>query len=275
MKNKYYIGFPMKDGCHVDGANMGIDILKDKIKFDKIINIEKCSSDLECVIKYDSILALEVDNAIKNDYMPIVIGGDHSLAIGSIAGVSKNYKIGVIWIDTHPDSNTNKTTTTFHIHGYPLGASMGFGQDELTNLYFDGVKVKCENVVMFGIDDIDEPEKDLIDKYNIKHFTYDDIVKYGIDYCIEDTINYLKDKVDYIHLSFDIDVISTFDSPGVSVPNRWDNGLSKNDALIAVDSFINKLNVVSMDIVEYNPLTDKDNKSLNIVLDTINIINKK
>ena len=171
MKKKYYIGFPMKDGCHVDGANMGIDILKDKIKFDKIIDIDKCSNDLECVIKYDELLALEVDNAIKNDYMPIVIGGDHSLAIGSIAGVSKNYKIGVIWIDTHPDSNTNKTTTTFHIHGYPLGASMGFGQDELTNLYFDGVKVKSENVVMFGIDDIDDPEMELIEGYIRKYDT--------------------------------------------------------------------------------------------------------
>ncbi len=275
MKNKYYIGFPMKEGCHVDGANMGIDILKDKIKFDKIIDIKECSSDLECVIKYDELLALEFDNAIKNGYMPVVIGGDHSLAIGSIAGVSKNYTIGVIWIDTHPDSNTNKTTTTFHIHGYPLGVSMGFGQDELTNLYFDGVKVKSENVVMFGIDDIDEPERDLIDKYNIKHFTCDDIVKYGIDYCIEDTINYLKDKVDYIHLSFDIDVISTFDSPGVSVPNRWDNGLSKNDALKAVSIFLDNLNIVSMDIVEYNPLTDKNNKSLNIVLDTVKVVNKK
>ena len=191
MKNKYYIGFPMKDGCHVDGANMGIDILKDKIKFDKIIDIDKCSNDLECVIKYDELLALEVDNAIKNGYMPIVIGGDHSLAIGSIAGVSKNYEIGVIWIDTHPDSNTNETTTTFHIHGYPLGASMGFGQGELTNLYFKGTKVKFENVVMFGIDDIDKPEKDLIDKYSIKYFSYSDIEKNGIDYCINETIKNL------------------------------------------------------------------------------------
>lgn len=275
MKNKYYIGFPMKDGCHVDGANMGIDVLKDKIKFDKIIDIEKCSSDLECVIKYDNVLALEVDNAIKNGYMPIVIGGDHSLAIGSIAGASKNYNIGVIWIDTHPDSNTNETTTTFHIHGYPLGASMGFGQDELTNLYFDGVKVKKENVVMFGIDDIDDPERELIDKYNIKNFSYKDIKKFGINYCINETINYLKDKVDYVHISFDIDVISTFDSPGVSVPNRWDNGLSKSDALKTVESFLDNLNVVSMDIVEYNPLTDKDDKSLHIVLDSVDIVNKK
>lgn len=275
MKNKYYIGFPMKDGCHVDGANMGIDILKDKIKFDKIIDIDKCSNDLECVIKYDELLALEVDNAIKNGYMPIVIGGDHSLAIGSIAGVSKNYEIGVIWIDTHPDSNTNETTTTFHIHGYPLGASMGFGQGELTNLYFKGTKVKFENVVMFGIDDIDKPEKDLIDKYSIKYFSYSDIEKNGIDYCINETIKYLKDKVDYIHISFDIDVITTKDSPGVSVPNRWDNGLRKSDALKTVESFLKNLNVVSMDVVEYNPLTDEDNKSLNIVLDTINILNKK
>lgn len=275
MKLKY-IGFPMKEGCHVNGADKGIEKLKEFTNIDQIIDINVYEKDLDTVIDADLKLADCIDNYQKEGYLPITLGGDHSLAIGSIAGSATNYDdLGVIWLDTHPDSNTNKTTTTFNIHGYPLGASMGFGMDELTKLYKDKIKVDYHNVVMFAINDIDDPEKELIEKYNIKHFTLDDIKEKGIDYCIHETINYLKERTNNIHLSFDIDSINTNDCPGVNVPNRWNNGITKEEALKAVTSFINNLNIVSMDIVEYNPLTDKEDKSLNIVLDTIKLLNEK
>ena len=273
MKDIKYIGFPMKEGCHVNGADKGINILKNNIDIDDIIDIKVYEKDLDTVIEGDLKLAKIVDTYQKEGCLPITLGGDHSLAIGSIAGSHANHKnLGVIWLDTHPDSNTDKTTVTYNIHGYPLGASMGFGLKELVNLYEEGTKVNYENVVMFAINDIDEPEQELIDKYNIKNFTLNDINKYGIDYCINETINYLKDKTDEIHLSFDIDSINTDECPGVNVPNRWNRGIKKEEALKAVKEFYTKLNIVSMDIVEYNPLTDKDDKSLNIVLDAIKII---
>lgn len=273
MKKKY-IGFPMKDGCHVKGANEGINVIKEKIKFDKIIDIKSFNSDLETVVYNDKLLAQCVDETIKENNLPITIGGDHSLAIGSIAGSANNNDIGVIWFDTHPDINTDKTTTTFNIHGYPLAASMGFGLKELTNLYNNKTKVKYENVVIFGINDIDDPEQELIDKYNIKTYPLDLINKIGIDNCIKDAIEYLNSKVNKIHFSFDIDSICKKDCPGVNVPNRWSKGLSKNDAFHAIEIFLKELNIISFDIVEYNPLTDKDNKSLNIVLETIDLIEK-
>ena len=272
MKYKF-IGFPMKEGCHVNGADKGIEVLKNNTNIDKIIDIDLLDTDLETVIKADLELAKTVSEIQKKGFTPITLGGDHSLAIGSIAGsVSNNDNIGIIWLDTHPDSNTNLTTTTYNIHGYPLAASMGFGMDELTNLYGDKPKVNYQNVVMFAINDIDPPEQELIDKYNIKHFTLNDINEKGIDYCINETINYLKERINNIHLSFDIDSINKNECPGVNVPNRWQKGITKEEALKAVKEFLNNLNIVSMDIVEYNPLTDKDNKSLNIVLDTIDII---
>ncbi len=267
------IGFPMKEGCHVDGCDMGINAINDNCKLDEIININVLDKDLDTVVKYDTELAKIVDETIKNNIIPITVGGDHSLAIGSIAGSAKNYDdLGVIWLDTHPDINTDKTTTTFHIHGYPLAASMGFGQDELTKLYFDKTKVKYENVVLFGINDIDEPEQELINKYNIKNFTLDDINTKGIDTCLKEAIEYLNFKTKNIHLSFDIDSISTKECPGVNIPNKWNNGITYKEAQEAIKEFTSKLNIVSMDIVEYNPLTDSNNKSLNIVLDTINYI---
>ncbi len=272
MKIKY-IGYPMKDGCHVNGADKGIEVLNKNINIDKIIEIEKFDTDLQTVINNDLKLAAVVNETQNEGDFPVTLGGDHSLAIGSIAGSHRNNNdLGVIWLDTHPDSNTNETTVTYNIHGYPLAASMGFGLKELTNLFDSETKVNYENVVMFAINDIDEPEQKLIDKYNIKHFTLNDINTKGIDYCIKETINYLKEKTNKIHLSFDIDSINTNDCPGVNVPNRWNNGIKKEEALKAVKEFLEKLNIVSMDIVEYNPLTDKDNKSLNIVLDTIKII---
>lgn len=274
MKTRY-IGFPIKDGCHVNGADEGIKIINDNYNLNKIISIEVKENDLDTVIHNDSNLAKEVDETLKKEMFPVTIGGDHSLAIGSIAGSSiNNDNLGVIWLDTHPDINTNETTTTFNIHGYPLAASMGFGLKELTNLYKENTKVNYENVVLFGINDIDRSEQELIKKYNIKNFTLNDIQIKGIDYCINETINYLKNRTNNVHLSFDIDSISTKECPGVNVPNRWNNGITKNDAFKSIKSFLNNLNIVSMDIVEYNPLTDKDNASLNIVLDTIKIINE-
>ena len=273
MKLKY-IGFPMKEGCHVNGANEGIKVLKDKINIDTIINIKEYDKDLDTVINADKELALNVDKYQKEGFIPVTLGGDHSLAIGSIAGSSSNYdNLGVIWFDTHPDINTNKTTTTFNIHGYPLAASMGFGQDELTHLYKNKTKIDYHNVILFGINDIDEPEQKLIDKYNIKTFTLDYINKNGLDLSIKEAIDYLNKRVNNIHFSFDIDVTKYDDCPGVNVPNRWKRGMNKKDVLKAFKIFNKELNVVSMDIVEYNPLNDKYNKSLKIVLESINFIN--
>ncbi|MBR4178911.1 MAG: arginase [Bacilli bacterium] len=274
MKTKL-IGFPIKDGCHVEGSDKGIDIIKKHVNIDKIITIEPNNLDIDTVIINDLKLAKEVDKTQKDGYLPITIGGDHSLAIGSISGSSTNNgNLGVIWFDTHPDMNTNLTTVTYNIHGYPLAALMGFGLDSLVNLYEKKTKIDYKNVVLFGINDIDPPEQELIDRCNIKTFTLDYINKNGIDKSIKEAIDYLNERVNKIHFSFDIDSINTTECPGVNVPNRWGRGFKKKDAIKAFEEFITKLNIVSMDIVEFNPLEDKDNKSLNIVLEAIELIKK-
>ena len=273
MKLKY-IGFPMKDGCHVEGADKGIEKLNNYTNIDKIIDIKKYDTDLETVINGDKELASCVDKYQKEGFIPVTLGGDHSLGIGSLAGSHANNKnLGVIWLDTHPDINTNKTTTTFNIHGYPLAASMGFGQDELTKLYQDEIKVDYKNVILFGINDIDDPEQELIDKYNIKTFTYQYINEVGIDKAINEAIEYMKSRTNSVHVSFDIDAINDKECPGVNVPSRWNLGITKEEALKAFERFNKELEIVSLDIVEFNPLTDKEDKSLNIVLDAIKTIN--
>lgn len=274
MKNMF-IGVPIKDGCHVLGADKGIKVINDNYKLDKVIDVIKDDSDIKVVTDTCETLASEVFNALNDNMFPISVGGDHSLAMGSIAGSAKyNDNLGVIWFDTHPDINTTSTTVTYHIHGYPLAASMGFGSDEFVNIYYPGTKVKYENVILFGINDIDNPEQELIDKYNIKCFTLDYIENNGYEKSINEAIEYLNSKTDKIHLSFDIDSINKEECPGVSVPNNYNKGLKLNESLNAIDRFLKELNIVSMDLVEYNPLRDIDNKSLNIVLDTIKIINE-
>lgn len=272
---KMYIGIPLKDGCHVDGADEGIKVINENYKLNKILNVAKLDNDLNTIINIDKELARIVEDALINNIFPISIGGDHSLAMGSIAGSSKvNGNLGVIWLDTHPDVNTIDTTVTYHIHGYPLAASMGFGQKELTNLYYNGTKVNYENVVMFGINDIDTPEQELIDKYNIRVYPLTMIREKGLDYCLDDAINYLKAKTNNVHFSFDIDVTNPYDCPGVSVPNNYNDGLKKEEVLKCEKTFLKNLNIVSMDLVEYNPINDKDNKSLNLVLDAIKIVDE-
>ena len=274
MKTKF-IGFPIKDGCHVEGSDKGIDVINKHIKLDKNIKLINNDLDIKAVVNNDLELARVVDNYQKDGFIPVTIGGDHSLAIGSVSGSSSNNdNLGIIWFDTHPDMNTNLTTVTYHIHGYPLAALMGFGLKELTHLYNDKTKIDYKNVVLFGINDIDEPEQELIDKYNIKCFTLDYINKNGMQKSINEAIEYLNSKVDKIHFGFDIDSIASKDCPGVNVPNRWGNGFSKKEALKAVESFLKNLKIVSMDIVEYNPLEDKEDKSLKIVLEAIELAKK-
>lgn len=267
------IGFPMKYGCNINGSDLGIDVLKKHIIFDYLINVKKYKTDYNSVLQNDIKLAKVVNKIIKDKNIPITIGGDHSLSIGTIAGSSQNYDdLGIIWFDTHPDLNTNKTTLTNNIHGYPLASSIGYGQKKLVYLYNKKIKVNYNNVILFAINDIDKKEQELIDKLNIKTFTLDYIKNNGIEKSINEAISYLKNK--NIHLSIDIDSINYSECPGVNVANKYKNGLSKKEAILAINNFIKKLKIVSVDIVEYNPLNDINNKSLNIILDIYCIFKK-
>lgn len=218
------------------------------------------------VKEFSYALAKEVDASLENGRFPLVIGGDHSLSIGSIAGVAKHYdNLGVIWYDAHGDLNDGATSPSGNIHGMPLAVSLGLGNDELVNLYGYGAKIKHENVVLIGMRDLDDGEKEYIKENNIKLYTATDIRKLGIDTVIQEAIAYLEEKTDAIHISLDVDALDPIHTPGTGTPVT--GGLSLVDTQVTMETLNRNGKVVSMDLVEVNPLLDEKNRTAEVAVD--------
>lgn len=266
-------------GVHVDGTNLGpnviikyiknkkineiIDIEKDKIIKDKDhLNLKK---NLDYINKFNSELYSQAYNSLKNGCIPITIGGDHSLAIATALASRDFYKedIGVLWIDAHTDFNTFETTETGNIHGLPLAAIAGLckGLDDFANN-----NVKPQNIFVLGARSIDKKEKVVTNKANINVISTDYLLKHDTKEIIDNIFNAMPSKV---HVSYDLDLIDPLDAPGVSVPEI--DGIRKKQAYEIVD-YLKKYQqrITSFDLVEYNPTFDKNDKTLKIAVDILN-----
>lgn len=188
----------------------------------------------------------------------LILGGDHSIALGSIAGASTTGTIGVIWIDAHPDMNTDKTTPSGNIHGMPLAALMGFGHEKLTTIAKTSPAIQSQNVVLIGIKDIDQGEQELIDQEDIRAFYIRDILAEGLKPVFE-AIKQLKDRVDHVWLSLDLDCVDADYAPGVGMPNK--GGLTYREIHAIIEHIGKECDILGMDLVEYNPVKDIDHKT--------------
>src|SRR5690625_1445731 len=212
------------------------------------------------VVEANENLACLVDEQVKKGYFPLVLGGDHSIAIGSIAGVSQHYKnLGVIWYDAHGDINTAETSPSGNIHGMPLAASLGLGHDKLTNILCDEPKIKPENIVLIGIRDLDEGEKERLRQLNIKVYTMHEIDRIGMPQVIREVITYLEERTDGVHLSFDLDGIDPSEAPGVGTPVI--GGVSYRESHLALEMLAESDIITSAEFVEVNPMLDDKNKT--------------
>lgn len=210
------------------------------------------------IVEINNNLAHKVYSVLCTGGFPLVLGGDHALAAGSIAGTSKyfNGDIAVIWIDAHGDMNTFETSPSGNVHGMPLAASFGVGDACLTDIYFKGIKVKKENVFVIGARDLDIGEVDLINKFDLKVWTMDKIKEMGIgEVCIE-LYKCLEDRgIKNIHLSFDIDSIDPLLMKGTGTPVP--NGITMDEAKVLLNRIFETRLVKTMDFVELNPKLDK------------------
>ncbi|MDR7855594.1 arginase [Tissierella sp.] len=277
------IGVPLSYGCDRDGANLGPGTLREKGIIDIIkknghnvhdmgdihvpsIGVELKYADhpkmkyLNTVTEINTNLANNVYCSLKGQGFPFVIGGDHALGMGSIAGASKFFKeLAVIWVDAHGDINTFETSPSGNIHGMPLAASMNVGHPTLTNIYFDGQKVKPENVYILGGRDIDPGEFALADELNLNMYTIEVVRERGLDNVLEEIIEKIKaSDVDGVHLSFDIDVLDSSLVPGTGTPVT--EGFSMEEGKSVFTSLLGGKFVTSMDFVELNPLIDNEDK---------------
>lgn len=201
-----------------------------------------------------------VSNVVREGHLPIILGGDHSIAIGSLAGMaqsSQNY--GVIWFDAHGDMNTAETTPSGNIHGMPLAVSLGFGHEDLVRIGGIEQKVKPENVVLVGIRSIDATEAKLINETGIKCYTMAEIDIKGMAVVMAEAIEIASNGTDGIHLSLDLDSLDPMFAPGVGTPVN--GGVTYREGHLAMEMLANSGKVVSVDVVEVNPILDKQNQT--------------
>ena len=265
-------------GVHVDGANLGPELLtkelnikKDTINKENIIkstNKLDLKKNLSEVNKFTSQIYNKTLEILENGDFPLLIGGDHSSAIGSALASRKCNNIGVIWIDAHGDYNTFETTRTGNLHGLPLAAITGYKCDLLTN-FITNEFINPKNTVIVGARSIDPWEIGNLEDAGVTIFTTQDIHEKGSQTIMDEAFKIALNNTDGTHISYDLDVIDPMIAPGVSVPEV--NGITLYEANEIMDYLVNrKQDIKSMDIVEFNPTKDINNKTKTIALELIN-----
>lgn len=228
------------------------------------------------ILESDYRLADEVCSSLVNNHFPLIFGGDHSLSWGSIAGVTRKYDdLAIIYIDAHGDFNTEQTSETHNVHGMHMAYLMGFGDlnknIDLKDPHFIN-SVNSQSVFFVGSRALDQGELDFKEEYNMNVVTSDDVRNSGWDAVSKDVTNILLNRmVQHVHISLDIDVMDPSFVPGTGVPEA--NGLAPDEVNGMLSYFLRNLPVVSMDLVEYNPRLDKDEKTYHVCLDLLKTIN--
>lgn len=217
------------------------------------------------VVEANERLAQLVNEEKKKGHFPLVLGGDHSIAMGTVAGLSPHFEnLGVIWYDAHGDMNTEETSPSGNIHGMPLAASLGLGHEKLTSIFQRQPKVKPDNIVLIGIRSLDEGEKQLIRDLNIKIYTMHEIDRLGMPQVMKETITYLQNRTDGVHLSFDLDGIDPSEAPGVGTPVN--GGATYRESHLAMEMLAESQMITSAEFVEVNPMLDDKSKTAQLTV---------
>jgi arginase len=201
--------------------------------------------------------------AVKEEVIPVFLGGDHSAAIGSIGGVTHERECGIIWIDAHGDYNTPETSQSCNVHGMALSILLGRGPQELVDVGRKGAKIKPENVVLIGVRDLDPIEKRTLRESGCTIFTMRDIDELGMHMVLKQALAQLT-RFERIHLSLDMDSLDPNEAPGVGTPVP--GGLSYREAQLLMETICDSGRLLSLDIMETNPILDISNKTAQIAV---------
>lgn len=290
---KIIIGAGSDLGVHIDGAHLGPTQLLndlqsfykgDRISFVQDENIIKSrnlsdrrKNEYE-IERFNTALYKTIVEKSQDDYFPILIGGDHSVAIPSALAAAKTHTdIGIIWIDAHPDFHTFQTTQSGNLHGLPLAAIAGYDNEDLRT-YHDGNTIQPSKTVVVGARSIDEGEVDNLRYAGVTVFTTEDIKEKGVEKVIEEAFAIAGNRTKGIHISYDLDVIDPEVAPGVSVPEF--DGISVDEAMKINELIIKHIeSITSYDLVEFNPLRDQERKTeqiaVNLLAQIIQAVDKK
>lgn len=201
-------------------------------------------------------LAEVVHREISEKRFPLIVGGDHSMAIGTLAGLAQTGPYGVIWVDAHADLNTGETSPSGNIHGMPLAAAMGMGDVRLTEVGGRDPKLSPGHLVYIALRDIDEGEMNEINRLGIKVITVEEVRTRGVDFIMQEALSYLRERVDRFYISFDMDSLDASLVPGTGTP--VDGGLTEVEAKAILKEAMQAEDLVAVELVELNPALDRD-----------------
>jgi arginase len=223
---------------------------------------------LEPIVRVSEDLADAVTAALQEGEFPLILGGDHSIALGSITGVARVHRdIGVIWIDAHGDFNTHETTPSGNIHGMILGALAGLGHCSLTGVGGWSPKISTRSIAIVGARDLDVREQELLREQQIHVFTMTQIDQHGMSSVMEQAVEIASQAIHGFHLSLDMDSLDPREAPGVGTPVR--GGLTYREAHLAMEVIATSGRMVSMDAVEVNPILDRENATAQLAVELI------
>ena len=214
--------------------------------------------------------AAAVLNILAAHRLPLVLGGDHSMAAGTVSGVSEFFRrqgqrIGLIWLDAHSDINTPETSPSGTVHGMPLAALLGLGPAPLGSIFHTQPKVAPENTVLIGIRDVDTPERQNLRRSGVTVFTMREIDERGLRSVMEEAVRIASDGTAGYHVSLDMDWIDPEDAPGVGTPVR--GGATYREAHLAMEILADHGGLTSLEIVEVNPVLDERNRTAELAVE--------
>jgi arginase len=209
-------------------------------------------------------VAAKVGRIIERGQFPLVLGGDHSISVGTVSGIvtaarESRKKIGLLWIDAHGDINTPDTSPSGNIHGMPVAALLGEGPPELTSIGGEGRKVDPANVALVGIRSLDDGEKARLKRFGVQVHTMSDVDRHGIHRVMKKALARVTDGTDYVHVSFDLDAVDPTVAPGVGTPVK--GGLDYREAHLIMELLHDSGIMTSLELVEVNPILDDRNQS--------------
>ncbi len=212
-------------------------------------------------------LAARVENMLGEGWTPLVLGGDHSLAIGSTAGSARGARIGLLWFDAHADINTPHTTPSGNVHGMPLAYCLGLAKGRLARVAGERPAFQAANATLIGLRDVDIAERESLKSSGVHWLTMREIDEQGMRGAMQQALAWSTQGVDGIHVSLDMDVMDPSEAPGVGTPRR--GGLTYREAHLAMEMIADSGLLRSMEVVEVNPILDNANRTADLAVEMV------
>jgi arginase len=217
-------------------------------------------------------LAETTERTLAEGFLPLLLGGDHSIAVGSLSGVSNFYRkqakrVGCLWLDAHGDMNTPESSPSGNIHGMPLAAIIGYGAPELVGLLDFQPKVEPRNVSLVGVRDLDAKERRLVKDSGVHVFTMRDVDERGMREVMTEALRFVTDDTAGAAISLDMDFVDPADAPGVGTPVR--GGVTYREAHLAMEMIADSKAMLSLEVVEINPVIDLHNKTALLAVEMV------